>query len=164
MKTKAQKQEMVDEAKDLIAANGGAVFADVQGVTVAQLMKLRREVRAAGGRMVVCKKRLLGVAMKDAGLAFDTKDYAGAVGAVFTPEGVETASGPVVKFFQGMKLEKEKVLGGYDFAAKQPVSAEQVLFIGTLPSREVVLAQLMGMLQAPVRSFLYILQQKSQQS
>ncbi len=164
MKTKAQKQEMIDQAKDLIAGNGGAVFADVQGVTVAQLMQLRRQVREAGGSMVVCKKRLLGVAMKDAGLAFDTKDYDGTLGAVFTPDGVETASGPVVKFFKDMKLEKEKVLGGYDFAAKAPVAKDQVLFIGTLPPREVVLAQLMGMLQAPVRSFLYILQQKSQQS
>lgn len=164
MKTKAQKQEMIDEAKDLIAGNGGAVFADVQGVTVAQLMKLRREVRSAGGRMVVCKKRLLGVAMKDSGMDFDTKSYDGAIGAIFTPEGVETASGPVVKFFKELKLEKEKVLGGYDFAAKEPVAKDQVLFIGTLPSREVVLAQFMGMLQAPVRSFLYILQQKSQQS
>lgn len=164
MKTKAQKQEMIDEAKGLIAGNGGAVFADVQGVTVAQLMRLRRQVREAGGTMVVCKKRLLGVAMKDAGLAFDSKDYDGAIGAVFTPDGVETASGPVVKFFKELKLENEKVLGGYDFAAKSPVDRSQVLFIGTLPSREVVLAQLMGMLQAPVRSFLYILQQKSQQS
>jgi large subunit ribosomal protein L10 len=164
MKTKAQKQEMVDEAKDLIAGNGGAVFADIQGITVAQLMQLRRQVRTAGGRMVVCKKRLLGVAMKDSGMSFDTKDYNGAIGAVFTPEGVETASGPVVKFFKELKLEKEKVLGGYDFATKAPIEKEQVLFIGTLPSREVVLSQLMGMLQAPMRSFLYILQQKSQQS
>jgi large subunit ribosomal protein L10 len=164
MKTKAQKQEMIDVAKELIAGNGGAVFADVQGVTVAQLMQLRRDVRAAGGKMVVCKKRLLRVAMNDSGLDFDSKDYDGALGAVFTPEGVETASGPVVKFFKEMKLEKEKVLGGYDFAAKSPVGKDQVLFIGMLPSRDVVLAQFMGMLQAPMRSFLYILQQKSQQS
>lgn len=164
MKTKVQKQEIVDTAKDLIAANGGAVFADVQGITVGQLMQLRREVRQAGGRMVVCKKRLLGVAMKDAGMPFDTKEYAGAVGVVFTPEGVETASGPVVKFFKEMKIDKEKILGGYDFAAKAPIEKTQVLFIGNLPSREVVLSQFMGMLQAPMRSFLYILQQKSQQS
>lgn len=164
MKTKAQKQEMIDMTKDLIAGNGGAVFADVQGITVAQLMQLRRDVRSVGGKMVVCKKRLLGVAMKDSGLDFDTKSYDGAVSAIFTPEGVETASGPVVKFFKEMKLEKEKVLGGYDFAAKSAIDKDQVLFIGTLPSRDVVLAQLMGMLQAPMRSFLYILQQKSQQS
>ena len=164
MKTKAQKQEQIDITKDMIAGNGGAVFADVQGVTVAQLMKLRRTVRDTGGKMIVCKKRLLEVAMKDSGMPFDSKDYEGAVGVIFTPEGVETASGPVVKFFKETKNEKEKVLGGYDFAAKAPVEKGQVLFIGTLPSREVVLAQLMGMLQAPLRSFLYILQQKSQQS
>lgn len=164
MKTKAQKQEVIEEAKTLIAEGGGAVFTDVTSVTVAQLMKLRRAVRAEGGRMVVCKKRLLGVAMRDSGMPFDSNDYEGAVGVVFAPTGVEGMSGPVVKFFKEMKLEKEKVLGGYDFAAKEAVAKDTVLFIGTLPPREVVLAQLMGMLQAPVRSFLYILQQKSQQS
>lgn len=164
MKTKAQKQEAIEEAKALIAEGGGAVFADVQSVTVAQLMKLRRAIRAEGGRMVVCKKRLLGVAMRDSGMPFEPGDYDGTVGAVFAPSGVEGISGPVVKFFKELKLENEKVLGGYDFAAKAPVEKSAVLFIGTLPPREVVLAQFMGMLQAPVRSFLYILQQKSQQS
>ncbi len=163
MKTKAQKQEAIDEAKDLIATSGGAVFADIQGVTVAQLMQLRRSVREAGGKMVVCKKRLLGVAMRDKEMPFDSGDYEGTVGVVFTPEGVETASGPVVKFVKELKLDNAKVLGGYDFAAKAAVDQATVLFIGTLPSRDVVLAQFMGMLQAPLRSFLYILQQKSQQ-
>lgn len=164
MKTKAQKQEVIEITKELIASNPGAVFADVQRITVAQLMKLRRSVRESGGRMVVCKKRLLGVAMRDSGMPFESGDYEGAVGVVFGPEGVEGMSGPVVKFFKELKLEKEKVLGGYDFAAKAPVDKATVLFIGTLPSREVVLSQFMGMLQAPLRSFLYILQQKSQQS
>jgi len=163
MKTKAQKQEVIDEAKELIGQGGGAVFADVHRISVGQLMKLRRSVREAGGRMVVCKKRLLGVAMTEAGMPFDSKDYDGAIGVVFSPDGVEGMSGPVVRFFKELKLEKEKVLGGYDFSAKAPVTKETVLFIGTLPSREVVLAQLMGMLQAPLRSFMYILQQKSQQ-
>lgn len=164
MKTKAQKQEQIEETKELIAGNGGAVFADIQGVTVAQLMQLRRSVRAAGGRMVVCKKRLLGVAMRDKEMPFDAGSYEGTVGVVFTPEGVETASGPVVRFFKELKTEKEKVLGGYDFAAKAAVEQGQVLFIGTLPPREVVLAQLLGMLQAPMSAFLSVLQQKSQQS
>lgn len=164
MKTKAQKQEAIEEAKTLIGTSGGAVFADIQGVPVAELMKLRRSVREVGGQMVVCKKRLLGVAMKDSAMPFDSGDYEGTVGVVFTPEGVETASGPVVKFFTELKTANKKVLGGYDFAAKAAVDQSTVLFIGTLPSRDVVLAQFMGMLQAPVRSFLYILQQKSQQS
>jgi hypothetical protein len=41
------------------------------------------------------------------------------------------------------------------------MTAEDVVYIGKLPPREVVLAQLLGMLAAPIRSFLYILDEKS---
>ena len=42
--------------------------------------------------------------------------------------------------------------------------AETVEKIGQLPSREILLAQLVGMLSAPMRIFLYVLDQKSKQT
>ena len=45
-----------------------------------------------------------------------------------------------------------------------PIDAAQVVFIGNLPPREVLLAQLLGMIAAPIRSFLYVLDQKSKQA
>ena len=164
MKTKAQKQEAVDQVKKLIADNKGAIFTDVQGITVEQLTGLRRAIREEGGSAVVCKKRLLDVAMKEAKVEFSPSKYGGSVLAVFAPEGVEQISGPVVKFLKEIKLEKTHVLGGYNFAKSDEVEQENVLAIGNLPSREVVLAQLMGMLQAPLRSFMYIIQEKAKQS
>ena len=48
---------------------------------------------------------------------------------------------------------------------RQEVPAEfLVMRVGTLPTREVLLAQFLGMLAAPVRSFLYLLDQKSKQT
>lgn len=164
MKTKAQKQEAVENAGKLIEKSNVLLFTDFTGVTVEDTKKLRRALREIGAQMFVLKKRLLSVAMKEKGHAFDPKAYDGSVGAVFAPEGIESASSTVVKFFKERKLEKTKVLGGYDLAAKAPLDKETVLMIGNLPSREVLLGQLLGMLSAPVRSFLYILKQKSEQA
>jgi hypothetical protein len=55
----------------------------------------------------------------------------------------------------------KKILAGYDIGNNVAIDAEQLIYIGKLPPREVVLAQLLGMLAAPIRSFLYILDEKS---
>jgi len=162
MKTKAQKQESIRKAADLIEKSTALVFTDFGGVTMEDTKRLRRSLREDGAQMFVLKKRLLGVAMKEKGKEFDPQSYPGPVGAVFATNGIESASAAVVKFFKGLKLEKAKVLGGYDLAANKPLDKETVLMIGNLPSREVLLGQLLGMLSAPVRSFLYILKQKSE--
>lgn len=164
MKTKAQKQEAIDKAGELIAKSSALVFTDFAGVTVEDTKKLRRLLREIGAQMFVLKKRLLGVAMKGKGHEFDPKSYDGTVGAVFAPEGIESAAGTVVRFFKERKMEKAKVLGGYDLAAKTPLDKATVLMIGNLPTREVLLGQLLGMLTAPVRQFLFILKQKSEQT
>jgi ribosomal protein L10 len=44
------------------------------------------------------------------------------------------------------------------------IEAAQIVYIGKLPPREVVLAQLLGMLSAPIRSFLYLLDEKGKRS
>jgi len=164
MKTKVQKQEAIKEAGALIEKSTALVFTDFAGVTVEDTKKLRRALREIGAKMFVLKKRLLGVAMKEKGHEFDPKAFGGAVGAVFAPEGIEGASGLIVKFFKERKLEKAKVLSGYDITAKKPLDQATVLMIGSLPTREVLLGQFLGMLSAPVRSFLYILKQKSEQT
>ena len=56
------------------------------------------------------------------------------------------------------------LLGGYDIAKKEPFDGAQMIYIGKLPPREVILSQLLGILSAPIRSFLYVLDQKSKQA
>ncbi len=81
-------------------------------------------------------------------------------------------SGHLYKFFAGIGgTDKEakaaaikKILGGYDLTQNVPVEAKTILMIGQLPPREVVLAHLLGTLAGLIRSFLYLLQQKSEKT
>lgn len=45
-------------------------------------------------------------------------------------------------------------------SAKNFLDAERVKFIGQLPSREILLGQLVGMLVAPIKMFMYVLNEK----
>ena len=89
------------------------------------------------------------------------------MGTIFSSVDLEGVSGSVYKFFSGLgdpKAKQEnakKILGGYDVKNAAAVDQATVLMLGQLPPREVVLAQLLGMFVAPLRSFMYLLDQKS---
>jgi len=172
MKTKLQKQEELADAKKLLEKSNGLIFADFTKVTAEDLRKFRREIAKAGGKFLVIKKRLLGLLLKEKRIDVDLKSYKVSVGTIFAENGVEGAAGPAFKFFKGLELPEgapkdtwtKHLIGGYDLNAMMAVDGAQVVYIGNLPPREVLLAQLLGMLAAPIRSFLYVLDQKSKQS
>ncbi|KKU14492.1 MAG: hypothetical protein UX23_C0015G0011 [Parcubacteria group bacterium GW2011_GWB1_45_9] len=136
MKTKAQKEVEVSEAKELLKKSDALVFVDFNKVSAEDLRNLRREVRAAGNSMLVLKKRLLGVALKEKGIEFDSKQFAGSLGTVFSGQGLETASSAVYKFFSSLGEDKEAKVGrigsceernGYarDDSFLRPIAAER---------------------------------------
>lgn len=170
MKTKAQKQEELKEGEKLLSGSRTLLFLDFASVKTADLNRLRRELKGIGAPLFVIKKRLLNVLLKEKGIRFDTEQFAASLGTVFSPLETEKVSGPVYKFFASLEIPEggdtqmyvKKILGGYDLEQKAPIDAAQILFVGMLPPREVLLAQLLGMIAAPIRSFLYLLNQRSE--
>jgi len=171
MKTKTQKQADVKEAKTQLAKSKALLFADFANMSAEQIRKLRREMRASGASFAVIKKRLLNVMFKEEGIDYDARNLEGSVGTIFAEGAIDTVSGPLYRTLQNFGTDAKtreasvkRILGAYDLEAKAPIEPEMVIRIGTLPPREVLLAQFLGMLAAPVRSFLYVLDQKSKQT
>lgn len=164
MKTKAQKQEELKQSEELLKKSESLIFTDFNALTAEQMRKLRRELKVIGAELKVMKKRLLAVLFKEKGIGFDARGVDGSLGTVFSEGGVEQVSGTLFKFLKELGFEKTKILGGYDVKAKNPIDAQTITMIGQLPAREVLLAQLLGMIAAPIRSFLYVLDQKSKQT
>lgn len=161
MKTRQQKETEIERAGELLKGSKVLVYTDFSKIPTEEVRKLRRDILQAGGRLLVMKKRLLGVLMKREGHEFNSKAFPGPVGTVFSTNALDKIAGPVFKFFKEMKLEGEKILGGYDLESKTVLAASQVITIGQLPPREVLLGQLVGMLASPIRSFLFVLNEKS---
>lgn len=171
MKTKQQKSEEIERAAGFLKSSQIMVFTDFSKVPTEEIRKLRKELNKVGAKMLVMKKRLLGVLLKREGHEFDAKKYPGPVGTIFASEPLDKIAAPVFKFFKelsaspanlsGAKLEQEKILGGYDISIKGHLAASHVIAIGQLPPREVLLGQLVGLLTVPMRSLLFVLDQKS---
>ena len=169
MKTRAQKEQELAKARELFDKSEALIFADFTKITAENLRKLRTELKKSGANFLVIKKRILGILLKEKGIDVDLKQFKTSVGTIFSEVDSERIAGPAFKFFSGMEVPEgeakdvwiKKILAGYNIAAKTSMSAEDIIYIGKLPPREVVLAQLLGMLAAPIRSFLYILSEKS---
>jgi large subunit ribosomal protein L10 len=164
MKTKAQKQIELDKAKELLSKSQTLIFTDFSSIPAEGLRDFRRKVGSVGAKMLVLKKRLLNIALKEKGIEGKIIEHKGSVGAVFSPVAIEDTSVPVYKFFKELKLENEKILGGWDIPRNEYVTAANVAMLGNLPPREVLLGQLVGMVASPIRSLLFVLSEKSKQS
>lgn len=170
MKTKAQKQEELVKAEELLKGSKFLAFAEFSGIPAEEVRKLRRSAKELGASILVIKKRLLSLLFKQKGIDFDLKKFKTSIGTVFSTD-MEKGSGAVYKFLSQLGETKDekaanikKILGGYDLAKMDVLDAQKVIAIGQLPPREVIIGQLMGMLVAPLRTFMYILTEKAKMS
>ena len=73
-------------------------------------------------------------------------------------------TGPIYKFFKEFEKKGFKILGLYDLLEKKFSDAETVKMIGQLPPKEILLAQLVGTIAAPIRTLMYVLQEHNKRS
>jgi large subunit ribosomal protein L10 len=141
---KAEKREVVTALHDVFANTGVVVVAHYAGLTVAQMTKLRSEMRIAGGRVKVAKNRLVKLALEGT----DAKGIAdllkGPTCLAFSPDPV-AAPKIAVKFAKAN--EKFVILGGAMGATV--LDAKGVSSLADLPSLDELRGKLIGLLQAP---------------
>ncbi len=154
-KTKAQKQEAIKVGDKELKDTKFLVFADFSKVTNEELKSFRRLIRTINGKFTIVKKRLMGIILKNAGIEFNTKQFPGQMGTVFAKGDISDIAQVVYKFSK--ERQNFKILGGLDILKKESLPRETVVAIGRLPSREVLLAQLLGGITGPVRKLMFAL-------
>jgi large subunit ribosomal protein L10 len=159
MKTKQQKAEEIAKGVGFVRESKSLIFADFTGVGVEAVKRLKKALKPANGSYRVIKKRLLGIALKRSGVDIALDGFKSQLGTVFLKGDISSAAGTVYKFAKDLAKEKQefKVVGAYDIETKQFLDAAAFTTIAKLPTREVLLGQLMGILTAPIRSFMYVL-------
>ena len=154
--TKVKKQKQVEEGILNLKNSQTVVFTDFTGLPVNEVNQLRKSLETTKAVYQVVKKRLLKFVFKELGMDFDAKQFGGQVGAVFSPKDIAETSQLVYKFSKARK-EVLKILGGFDLADKKFIEGAEVRKIGQLPSREILLAQVVGTIAAPLKAFMYVL-------
>ena len=152
-KSKQQKTEIVKRLSEGLKETKAAVFANFQGLTVAQADELRRACRKEGASVLVAKKTLLKRVFE--GLKHDV-DPSAFEGGVATVYGSDDEMAPA-KIVHGLskKMEPLKIFGGL-FGGKF-VDAEYVKGLAVLPSKKELLGQLVGSLNAPLSGLANVL-------
>jgi large subunit ribosomal protein L10 len=152
-KTKQQKEAQIDSLTTQLKDSKSAVFANFQGLTVQATEELRGKCREQGIVCVASKKTLLGRALKNLELDMDTKAFDGGVAAFFGTTD-EVAPAQVVANF-AKDNETVTIFGGV--LEGETIDAAMVKQLSALPSKQQLLGQLVGTLNAPVSGFVNVL-------
>ncbi len=142
----AEKTETVSRLARKMAQAEAIFLADFHGVDVAAVTRLRRSLRGAGVEYQVVKNRLAKRAASDAGLEGLEQYLEGPTAMAFAHED------PVAP----AKILQEFIDGGGKLAIKtglvdgQILTAEAVALLAKLPSREELIGQVVGSVQAPL--------------
>ena len=142
---RSEKQAVIDEVTGLAAKAQTLVMAEYRGITVADMTKLRSSARSNGVSLSVLKNTLARRAV--AGSAFDVvaDQMTGPLIYGFSVDAVAAAK--VVADFA--KTNDKLVIRAGAFAGKA-LDVNGVKQLASIPSKEVLLAQLLGLMQSPI--------------
>jgi large subunit ribosomal protein L10 len=147
-----EKATIVEDLQAKLNASPFLFVADYTGLKVDQFGELRNRLHGVGARCHVVKNTFLRKAAKEAGLP----EMGGMKGqtAIIVGDKDVAAAAKVLKSFVAEFKKPVMRVGVIDRAI---VSTEQIAAIADLPSREVLLAQFLGVLQAPATKLVRVL-------
>lgn len=147
---KTSKTGTVAEIKDRLTNCAGIIMTDYRGLSVKQMQELRAKVGQSGGQMKVYKNTLTEIAIRE--ISFPPMDefLMGPTAFIFVDSDPVGPAKALTEFAK--KNSVLEIKGG--FIQNSKVSAEAIATIAALPSREEMIAQLMGTMLNPVRGFM----------
>lgn len=156
---KEQKQAVVDSLKEQLTSAKGAVLTGYTGLTVAQDTELRRELREAGVSYHVVKNTMLHRAADAAGLEGLDEYLSGTTALAVSTEDAIAPAKVICGYIKKNKLDEAGVLvvkaGLLD---GKVIGLEEVKALAALPSREELLAKMLGSMNAPISNTVNVLQ------
>ena len=146
MKTKAEKQAQLAEIKNVLAEAKGAVLVDFSGLTVAEDTELRRKVREAGATYTVYKNTLIALAAKEYGLEALNSVLEKNTAICSSAKDAVAACKVICDFAKDHKKMQLKA----GVVEGKVISVDEVKAVAALPPKEVLVAKMLGSLNAPI--------------
>lgn len=148
-----EKQAIVARMTEEIKNAAAGVFVDYKGITVADDTKLRKELREAGVKYNVVKNTLTLRACKDAGLEGVEELLNGTTALATSAEDPVAAAKILSKFAETAPNFSIKA----GFVDGKMLSVSEVDALAKLPSKEVLIAKVLGGIQAPISGLVNVL-------
>ncbi|MGI6413602.1 MAG: 50S ribosomal protein L10 [Syntrophomonadaceae bacterium] len=148
-----EKQKTVAVLEEKFRNATLVVFTDYRGTSVQEITGLRNRLRVPGVEYRVVKNTMAEFALKNLGLSQIIEHISGPNAVLFSKE---DPVGPVKTLFEFIKQYKKLEIK-VGLLNGQVLSSGQIKDLAELPSREVLVSQVLGTLQAPITSFVYVL-------
>lgn len=149
-----EKQAIVAELATKLKSATSGVFVDYKGITVENDTKLRNDLRSAGVDYSVVKNTLTRFAAKEAGLEGLDEILNGTTAlAVSLNDAVAPAK--ILFEYASKNADKFKIKAG--FVEGKVIGVADVESLAKLPSREVLIAKVLGGFNAPISGFVNVL-------
>ena len=150
------KKAVVEALTGKIQESSSVVFVDYKGITVAQDTELRKQFREAGVEYSVVKNTLTNFAAKNAGYDF-SEVLNGTTAMAYTTGDPIAPARIVCEFAKKNKLKTLNIKGG--IVEGSVLSADQLNGFGELPSKNALVASVLGTFLAPISSLAFVLDQ-----
>lgn len=162
-KTKEQKSEALKNLKNKISDQKSMVFINYKGLGVKEISTLREELKEKDSQLLVAKKTLMKIALKENKIDANPEEMEGQIGLVFGFEDELSPAKILYDFSKKNKLSDGKnnleILGGYIESQKNEfLSPAMIIQLGQLPSKKELLAKLVGSISSPIVGFNNVLQ------
>ena len=142
---RSEKEAVISEVTSLAAKAQTLVIAEYRGITVADMTKLRTTARDSGVTLSVLKNTLARRAVAGSGFEVVSDQMTGPLIYSFSVDAVAAAK--VVSEFA--KTNDKLVIRGGAYGGKA-LDVNGVKQLASIPSKEVLLAQLLGLMQSPI--------------
>lgn len=150
----AEKEQAVAQAKEWYSKSVGVVFTDYRGLKVKEMQELRKQLHAKGGEIHVIKNTLFRLASGEDYKEMPDELHNGPTAVAFLYENEAECAKVLVDYATSSK--KLAVKGGY-FAGKA-FSATEVESLSKLPPRDVLIAQVIGAIAAPLSNLVGVVE------
>lgn len=157
--SKDKKTTLVADLTELLSNSKMVVYAKYEGLTVAELQELRKMAREANIKIKVVKNRLVKVAMKEIAAYKDT-DASGLTGQLLYALGTDEdfdAAKVLTKFAK--THAKMELVGGFN-GEGAALSKEEVTTLGSLPTKNELIAQVVDTLLSGINGIVSALENK----
>ena len=147
------KKTVVAEIKEKLDRAQSVVLIDYRGLTVAEVTDLRNQFRKAGVEYAVLKNTMITLAAQELGIAGLEDFLKGPTAVAF---GVEDPVAPAKIITEYIKKNK-KISVKCGMVDKKVIDVAGVTALAELPPREVLIAKMMGSMNAPITGFVGVL-------
>lgn len=149
-KSRDSKSVLLNKYQGILNNQTGFILVDTQGLDTASITTLKMKLKEIGSDFVVVKNTIFKIALQGSNSDLKITDFAGQTAMISIGEDPSVAA----KLIKEVQTDKKLMNAKVGLFQGEVLSAERVMELAEIPSREVLLSKLLGSLTSPLSGFM----------